>query len=162
MQPFHDRDPGLVGAALDAGAYVELICDGFHIHPAMIMATYKMFGDKLVIISDSLRCAAMPDGDYDLAGQPIVVKNGQARLLDGTIAGSSSNLLEELKNVVSYGMPIEDAIKAMTEIPAKDLGLDDIGVLEEGRSADFIVLDENLNLLATVIDGKLANGTLEF
>ena len=59
-------------------------------------------------------------------------------------------------------MPIEDAIKAMTEIPAKDLGLDDIGVLEEGRSADFIVLDENLNLLATVIDGKLANGTLEF
>lgn len=161
MQPFHHRDPGLVGAALDAGAYVELICDGFHIHPAMVMATYKMFGEKLVIISDSLRCAAMPDGEYDLAGQAIVVKNGQARLLDGTIAGSSSNLLEELKNVVSYGMPLEDAVKAMTETPAKDLGLADVGMLEEGRCADFIVLDENLNLLATVIDGKLANGSLE-
>ena len=162
MQPFHHRDPALVGAALEAGAYVELICDGFHIHPAMIMATYKMFGEKLIIISDSLRCAAMPDGDYDLAGQPIVVKNGQARLLDGTIAGSSSNLLEELKNVVSYGMPLEDAVKAMTETPAKDLGLEGIGVLDEGRCADFIVLDENLELLATVIDGKLANGSLEF
>ena len=162
MQPFHHRDPGLVGAALDAGAYVELICDGFHIHPAMIMATYKMFGEKLVIISDSLRCAGMPDGDYDLAGQPIVVKNGQARLLDGTIAGSSSNLLEELKNVVSYGMPIEDAILAMTSVPAKDLGLNELGELSEGKRADFIVLDENLNLLATVVDGKLAHGSLEF
>lgn len=161
MQPFLHRDPGLVGAALESGAYVELICDGFHIHPAMIMATYKMFGKKLVIISDSLRCAGMPDGDYDLAGQPIVVKNGQARLLDGTIAGSSSNLLEELKNVVSYGMPLEHAVSAMTEIPAEDLGLDDIGVLEEGRCADFIMLDENLNLLATVIGGKLVNGALE-
>jgi N-acetylglucosamine-6-phosphate deacetylase len=126
------------------------------------MATYKMFGEKLVIISDSLRCAGMPDGDYDLAGQPIIVKNGQARLHDGTIAGSSSNLLEELKNVVSYGMPIEDAVKAMTEVPAKDLGLDDIGSLELGKSADFIVLDENLNLIATVIDGKVAHGALEF
>ena len=83
-------------------------------------------------------------------------------MLDGTIAGSSSNLHEELKNVVSYGMPLEDAVKAMTEIPAKDLGLADLGALEEGRCADFIVLDENLNLLATVIDGKLANGSLEF
>ncbi len=160
MQPFHHRDPALVGAALDAGAYVELICDGFHIHPAMIRATYNMFGEKLIIISDSLRCAGMPDGDYDLAGQPIIVKNGQARLHDGTIAGSSSNLLEELRNVVSYGLPIEDAVKAMTETPAKDLGLDDIGRLEVGKSADFIVLDENLQLIATVIDGKLAHGTL--
>lgn len=163
MQPFHHRDPALVGAALDAGANVELICDGFHIHPAMIMATYKMFGEKLIIISDSLRCAGMPDGDYDLAGQPIVVKNGQARLLDGTIAGSSSNLLEELRNVVSYGMPIEDAIRAMTEIPAKSIRMfDSIGSLETGKCADFIVLDENLQLKATVIDGKLACGSLEF
>ena len=161
MQPFLHRDPGLVGAALDCGAYVELICDGFHIHPAMIMATYKMFGDKLVVISDSLRCAGMPDGDYDLAGQPIRVVNGQARLLDGTIAGSSSNLLEELKNLVSYGMPIEHAISAMSETPAKELGLDDIGSLEEGKCADFVVLDEKLNLLTTVVGGKLAYGSLE-
>ena len=162
MQPFHHRDPAIIGAALEKGAYVELICDGFHIHPAMIMATYKMFGDKLIIISDSLRCAGMPDGEYDLAGQPIVVKNGQARLLDGTIAGSSSNLLEELRNVVSYGMPLEAAIRAMTEIPAEDLGLDEVGLLEQGRAADFIVLDENLQLMATVIDGRLVNGSLEF
>ena len=162
MQPFHHRDPGLVGAALDAGAYVELICDGFHIHPAMIMAAYKMFGEKLVVISDSLRCAGMPDGDYDLAGQPIRVANGQARLLDGTIAGSSSNLLEELRNLVSYGMPMEHAISAMSETPARELGLEDIGSLEEGKWADFVVLDKELNLIATVVGGKLAHGSMEF
>jgi N-acetylglucosamine-6-phosphate deacetylase len=160
MDGLHHRKPGILAAALDAGASVELICDGLHIHPAAIRLAHKLYGDQLNLVSDSLRCAGMPDGDYDLAGQPIIVKNGQARLHDGTIAGSSSNLLEELKNVVSYGMPIEDAIKAMTDVHAKDLGLDDIGSLEVCKSADFLVLDENLNLIATVIDGKLAHGAL--
>ena len=98
MEPFHHRKPGLVGAALAAGAEAELICDGFHIHPAMINAVYKMFGEKLVIISDSLRCAGMPDGEYELGGLPITMKDGLARLHDGTIAGSATNLLQELKN----------------------------------------------------------------
>ena len=82
------RAPGVIGAAFDAGASVELICDGLHIHPAVIRATYQMFGDKLNLISDSLRCAGMPDGDYELGGQPIVVKDHKATLLDGTLAGS--------------------------------------------------------------------------
>lgn len=161
MQPLHHREPGLIGAALMAGAEVELICDGLHIHPAVINAVYRMFGKKMIIISDSLRCAGLCDGNYDLAGQPIVVKNGRATLLDGTLAGSSSNLLQELKNVVSYGIPLEDAVYAMTVAPAKAINsFGEIGSLEVGKCADMLLLDEELNLKATFIDGELINGSL--
>lgn len=162
MPPLHHRDPGLVGAAFAAGARAELICDGIHIHPAVIPAVHKMFGERLVIISDSLRCAGLTDGHYDLAGQPIVVKDGKATLLDGTIAGSSTNLLDELKNVVSYGMPLEAAVTAMTEAPARAIRMfDSIGSLDEGKCADLLVLDRELNLKAVFIDGELACGSLE-
>ena len=163
MEPFHHRKPGLVGAALSAGANVELICDGVHIHPTVIMAVHRMFGDRLIIISDSLRCAGLCDGRYNLGGQPIIVRDGCATLLDGTIAGSSSNLLEELRNVVSYGMPLEAAVKAMTETPAKDIGaFGSIGSLDVGKCADMLVLGKDLKLLATFIDGELVNGSLDF
>ena len=163
MEPFHHRKPGLVGAALTAGANVELICDGVHIHPAMIVAVHKMFGDRLIIVSDSLRCAGLCDGRYNLGGLPMIVRDGRATLLDGTIAGSSSNLLQELRNVVSYGVPLEAAVKAMTETPAKNIGVfDSIGSLETGKCADFLVLNKDLKLMATFIDGKLVNGTTDF
>ena len=161
MEPLHHRNPGLVGAALTAGANVELICDGLHIHPAVIMGMHRMFGEKLVIISDSLRCAGLSDGHYDLAGQEIVVTDGKATLLDGTIAGSSSNLHEELKNVVSYGMSLEAAIKAMTEAPAKAIGeFDNIGSLDIGKAADMLLLDENLEIKAVIIDGEVVIGEI--
>ena len=163
MEPFHHRKPGLVGAALTAGANVELICDGVHIHPAMIVAVHKMFGDRLIIVSDSLRCAGLCDGRYNLGGLPMIVRDGRATLLDGTIAGSSSNLLQELRNVVSYGVPLEAAVKAATETPAKDIGVfDSIGSLEVSKCADFLVLNKDLKLMATFIDGKLVNGTTDF
>ena len=155
-----DFDTAMAGFA--AGARAELICDGIHIHPAVILAVHKMFGERLVIISDSLRCAGLTDGHYDLAGQPIVVKDGKATLLDGTIAGSSTNLLDELKNVVSYGMPLEAAVTAMTEAPARAIRMfDTIGSLDVGKCADLLVLDEGLNLKAVFIDGELACGSLE-
>ena len=161
MEALHHRKPGLVGAAFMAGANVELICDGLHIHPAVIMGMHKMFGDRLIIISDSLRCAGLSDGHYDLAGQEIVVTDGKATLLDGTIAGSSSNLHEELKNVVSYGMKLEDAIKAMTETPAKAIGeFDSIGSLDIGKAADMLLLDEDLEIRAVIIDGEVVVGQL--
>lgn len=161
MQPLHHREPGLVGAALTAGAEVELICDGLHIHPAVINAVHRMFGKKMIIISDSLRCAGLCDGNYDLAGQPIVVKDGRATLLDGTLAGSSGNLHSELKNVVSYGIPLEDAIYAMTEAPAKAINsYDEIGSLDVGKCADMLLLDDDLNIKATFIDGELIQGCI--
>ena len=147
------RAPGVIGAAFDAGASVELICDGLHIHPAVIRATYQMFGDKLNLISDSLRCAGMPDGDYELGGQPIVVKNHKATLLDGTLAGSSISLLDAVRNVVRFGLPLAEAVYAASAAPAKAVGLD-AGVIAQGKAADLVVLDRDLNLKAVFVDGQ--------
>ena len=147
------RAPGVIGAAFDAGASVELICDGLHIHPAVIRATYQMFGDKLNLISDSLRCAGMPDGDYELGGQPIVVKDHKATLLDGTLAGSSISLLDAVRNVVRFGLPLAEAVYAASAAPAQAVGLD-AGVIAHGKAADLVVLDRDLNLKAVFVDGQ--------
>ena len=155
MESLHHRKPGLIGAALTAGASVELICDGFHIHPAVVNAVYRMFGKKLVIISDSLRCAGMPDGEYELGGQPIIVRDGKATLFDGTIAGSSTNLMQELRNVVAFGIPLEDAVYALTEAPARSIGcFDTIGSLAAGKRADLLVVGDELELKAVFIGGE--------
>ncbi len=149
------REPGIIGAALVSDASVELICDGLHIHPAVILAVHKMFGDRLTLISDSLRCAGMPDGDYELGGQPIVVKGGRATLLDGTLAGSSISMLDALRNVVRFGLPLEAAVTAATLRPAKVIRMEqEIGSLAVGRSADLLLLDPELNLVKTFIDGQ--------
>lgn len=154
MNAFAHRAPGVVGAAFDSGASVELICDGVHIHESVIRATHRLFGKKMVIISDCLSCAGQPDGEYDLGEQPIVIKNGRATLLDGTIAGSSSNLLEEMKIAVSCGIRLEDVITCLTSAPAKAARLfGDIGELSVGKRADMLLLDENLDLRAVYIDG---------
>lgn len=152
MPSFLHRAPGVVGAACDAGASVELICDGLHIHPAVIRATHKLFGDKLNLISDSIRCAGMPDGDYELGGQPVVVKNGKATLPDGTLAGSSVSVYDALKNCVRFGLPLEDVVYAATQAPAEAVGID-AGVIAAGRSADLVLLDPQLNIQAVFVDG---------
>lgn len=155
MPSFLHRAPGIIGAALDSDASVELICDGLHIHPAVIRATYKMFGDKLNLISDSLRCAGMPDGDYELGGQPITMKNGKATLTGtDTLAGSSISMLDALRNVVKFGLPLEAAVYAASTAPAQAAGLSDIGAIEAGRAADLLVLDKDLNLKAVFINGE--------
>lgn len=153
MPSFLHRAPGIIGAAFDSGASVELICDGLHIHPSVIRAAYQLFGDRLNLISDSLRCAGMPDGDYELGGQPIVVKNGKATLLDGTLAGSSISLLDALRNVVHFGLPLEAAVYAASTAPALSVGLE-AGAIRVGYPADLLVLDQALNLEAVYIDGK--------
>ena len=154
MPSFLHRAPGVIGAAFDAGASVELICDGLHIHPAVIRATYQLFGDRLNLISDSLRCAGMPDGDYELGGQPIVVKDHKATLLDGTLAGSSISLLDAVRNVVRFGLPLEAAVYAASTAPAQAARLD-AGVIALGKAADLLVLDKDLELKAVFVDGRL-------
>ena len=147
------RAPGVIGAAFDAGASVELICDGLHIHPSVIRVTSRIFGERLNLISDSLRCAGMPDGDYELGGQPIVVKNHKATLLDGTLAGSSISLLDAVRNVVRFGLPLAEAVYAASAAPAQAVGLD-AGVIAHGKAADLVVLDRDLNLKAVFVDGQ--------
>jgi len=154
MPPLHHRQPGVIGAALDAGASVELICDGLHIHPGVVRVTHKMFGDKLNLISDSLRCAGMPDGDYELGGQPIQLRKGKATLTGtDTLAGSSISLLDGLRRAVEFGIPLEDAAYAASTAPAKAVGLVDVGSIEVGKCADLLVLNDRLELLAVFVDG---------
>ncbi len=155
MEGLHHRKPGIIAAALDAGASVELICDGLHIHPAVIRLVHKLYGDKLDLISDSLRCAGMPDGQYELGGQPIEVKNHKATLLGtDTLAGSSISLLDAVRNVVAFGLPLADALYAASTAPALAVGLKDVGYIATGKAADLLVLDHELNLKAVYVDGE--------
>jgi len=156
MPAFLHRSPGVVGAAFDSGATVELICDGLHIHPSVIRAVYRLFDDKLVMISDSLRCAGMPDGEYELGGQPITMKDGKATLRGtDTLAGSSISVLDALRNAVQFGIPLEAAVYAATAAPAKVIGREgNLGVIKKGAAADFLLLDRDLNLKAVYIAGK--------
>lgn len=150
------RAPGVIAAASDAGATVELITDGLHIHPAVVRMTQRLFGEKLVLISDSLRCTGMPDGEYTLGGQPITMKDGKATLTGtDTIAGSSIHLMDGLRRAVSFGVPLEAAVTAATLAPAKVIGREhEIGSLAAGKCADLVLLDRDLNLKAVYIDGK--------
>ncbi len=153
MPPLHHREPGIIGAALDAGATAELICDGLHVHPAAVRAAFRLFGERLDLISDSLRCAGMPDGDYTLGGQPVLMRSGRATLRDGTIAGSSITLTEGLRRAVSFGIPLENAVYAASAAPAIAANID-VGVLAVGKPADLVVLDLDLRVRAVFVDGE--------
>lgn len=155
MDGLHHRKPGIIAAALDAGASVELICDGLHIHPAAVRVAAKLYGDKLNLVSDSLRCAGMPDGNYELGGQPITLSGGVARLSGtDTLAGSAISMLDALRNVVAFGLSLPEAVYAASTAPARAVGLTDTGSIEVGKCADLVVLDKELNLVAVYVDGE--------
>lgn len=155
------RKPGVVGAAFDKGAEMgvraEMICDGFHIHPAALRIAFKTMGeDGTVIVSDSMKAAGCPDGEYDLGGQPVFVRDGKALLEDGTIAASTSNLHEELKNVISFGIPVKQAIKSVSINPAKAIRVDkETGSIEEGKFADLVVMDKDWNIKLVMVKGEI-------
>ena len=160
MPAFTHRAPGVVGAALDTPlCNVELICDGVHIHPSVVRATFKMFGPKRVIlVSDTMRAAGMPDGDYTLGGQPVKVKGKYATLADGTLAGSVTNLMNCMRTAVSFGIPLEDAVWAAAVNPARAIGIfSRMGSLEPGKRANVVVLDQNLELKDVFFRGELVD-----
>ena len=157
MPAFSHREPGVVGAARDhKNCRVELICDGIHIHPSVVRATFAMFGaDRITLISDSMRATGLEDGQYTLGGQDVYVKGTRATLKDGTIAGSVTNLMGCLKTaVLEMGIPLEDAVACATMNPAKEIGIyDQCGSITPGKRADLVLLDEKLNVKAVYIDG---------
>lgn len=158
MPPFHHRDPGVIGAALDAEkCRVELICDGIHVHPSVVRATFEMFGsENVILISDSMRAAGLTDGQYTLGGQEVFVKGSRATLADGTIAGSVTNLMDCLKTaVLQMGIPLEEAVACASSNPAKEIGIyDSCGSITEGKAADLVLLDSELNVKAVFVNGK--------
>ena len=161
MNPFLHREPGIIGAAMDAGAFVEVICDGYHLHPSVIRLIFKVFGRKVCLISDSLRCAGLPDGDYESAGLAVTVKSGKAILKDGgSLAGSTITLLQGVRNAVSLGIPLADAISAASINCARAVGRTGlIGSITPGAFADLVLLDGELNIKKVYMGGKEITGT---
>ena len=153
MPSFHHRNPGPIGAAFEKHIYAQLICDGLHISKPTVLATYKMFGaDRLTLISDSIRCAGLPDGEYESGGLKVFLKEGAARLADGTIAGSSATLLDCVKTAISFGISFDDAVKMASETPANMLGIKK-GRIEKGYDADLLIVDKELGIKTVVIGG---------
>ena len=155
------RSPGVVGAVFDnaksKGVRAEMICDGFHIHPAALRIAFSQVGeDNSVIVSDSMSAAGHVDGEYDLGGQTVYVRDGKALLADGTIAASTSNVYEELKNVIRFGIPLKQAVKSATINPARAIRVDDtVGSIAVGKSADLLVLDEDFNIKLVIVRGEI-------
>lgn len=156
MPPFHHREPGLIGAASDCGAAVELISDGIHLHPSTVRAVFRWFGDdKAVLISDAMAACGMPDGAYVLGGQPVSVRGGTARLADGALAGSTADLLTCLQRAAGFGVPLESAVKAATINPARAAGIDGlVGSIAPGKRADLLLLDKQLRPAGLFIGGR--------
>ena len=153
------RAPGVVGAVFDDERIrAEIICDGFHIKPPVLRVTFEMLGeDRSVIISDSIRAAGEPDGVYELGGQTVYVKDGHALLKDGTIAGSTTDIHEEVKNLSGWGIPFRQIIKSATINPAREIHEDDkIGSIKVGKYADLVVLDSDLEIKMVIARGKIA------
>ncbi len=159
MSGLHHREPGMVGAAMSTDAISELICDGHHVNPNAANILMNAKGrDKIALITDCMSAGGMADGDYMLGDFPVRVEGGTARLKDGgSLAGSILKLKEAVKNVVDWEIAdIFEAIQMASLVPAKSVGIDDVcGKLKEGYSADFIVLDYDMNLENTFLNGKL-------
>ena len=135
-----------IGAAVAKGAYGELICDGLHVAPAMVLLAWKAFGtDRLALVSDNIRPAGAPDGTYDSGGLEVFLKNGEARLADGTLAGCSITLWECVRRAVSFGIPFADAIRMATATPAAAARLD-AGYIAPGGPADILLVDDSGSL----------------
>ena len=157
MPPIHHRNPGVIPAAVETpGVQAEIICDGYHIHPAAVRLAFTMFRDRMVLISDSGRCAGEPEGTrFQLGGQDAWLRGGVAKLADGTIACSATNLWTCLQNVLKWNVPEEEAVRAATFNPAKAIGAaDKVGTIETGKLADFVVTNGDYTRKRVFIGGK--------
>lgn len=158
MPSFTHRAPGVIGAVADnKHVNAELICDGVHIHPSVVRATFQMLGaDRMILISDSMRATGMPDGRYTLGGLEVDVVGNRATLVsDGALAGSATNLLDCMRTAVKkMGIPLETAVACATMNPAKALGeYENYGSITPGKKGNVVLLDSELNLKMVVKEG---------
>ncbi len=167
MSAFSHRNPGVVGAVCDTRhVMAELICDGVHVHPATVRATFRMLGEeRIILVSDSMRATGMADGQYTLGGLSVSVKGNRAMLVsDGTLAGSVTNLMDCMRIAVKeMKIPLETAIACVTMNPAKSLGeYEKYGSISTGKKANVVLLDRELELKAVIKDGKIAYSENDF
>jgi len=164
MNPLHHREPGIVGAALLRDELtVELICDGFHVHPDVVKLVFAVKRrDRIALVTDAIAAAGMPDGDgYRLGGLPVAVKEGKAVLRDsGNLAGSCLTMDRALKQAVAFtGLPLAEVLPALTINPARQIGADDRkGSIEVGKDADLVALGPDLTVVRTYVKGVRVDG----
>lgn len=157
MTPLHHRKPGIVGAAFTEDFTTELIADGIHSHEGFFKTFINIKGhDKVILVTDSMRAGTLDEGGYDLGGQKVIVKDGSARLTDGTLAGSVLKMNHAVKNIMAN---TEEAIRNIVKMaslnPAQLIGVDDkLGSIEIGKCADLIIIDHQVNIFSTFVDGK--------
>ena len=157
MPALHHREGGAVAVALMGGTYSELIVDGVHICPDMVSLAYSCIGaERFVLITDSMAGTGCADGEYSIAGGRVFVKDGKATTPDGTIAGSTLNMLDAVKNLMNFaGATLGDAIACATKNPAKMLGIyDKVGSIEVGKRANLLVLDKDVEILKVIYEGE--------
>ena len=156
MPPIHHRKPGVIGAGSEReNVIAELICDGEHVHPSSVRMAFKLFPGRICLVSDALRCCGMPNGEYELGGQQVFLEGNVAKLADGTIAGSVTNLYDCMRKAVEFGISKEQAILSSTIIPARQLGRgEEIGSIAPGKLADFVVCTADLEKKAVYLGGK--------
>lgn len=159
MKPLHHREIGTVGSAfLFDELTCECICDGIHVSAPAIKLLYKNKpAGKMVLITDAMRAKHMPDGISELGGQVVIVKNGEARLENGTLAGSVLKMNKAVANVVKFlDLPLAEVVKMASLYVAKNLGVDDtLGSIKEGKRADFVILDKEYNVVKTIRAGQV-------
>ena len=159
MEGLHHRKPGTVGGVLLLDEiFAEFIADGIHLHPAVVDMVVRLKGpERAVAITDAISGAGMPDGDYELGGQAVVVKEGAVRLPDGTLAGSALTLDQAVRNIVEFTIaPLPEVIQMATLTPARSIGVADRkGSLEPGKDADITIFDDDLNVLKTMVGGEV-------
>lgn len=161
MTPLKHREPGVVGTVmLHDEVYAELILDGIHVSFPAAKILSKMKGaDKLILITDSLEAAMLPDGTYELGNQKVYVKDGQARLKSGNLAGSTANLNQCVRNAYKHlDLPLYEAIGYATKNPADHLGLKDYGRIKEGCVADMILIDDEIDIKRVILNGETKIG----
>ena len=157
QSPFHHRKPGVVGAALDSDAIVEIIADNVHVHPvAQRLAKKIKPRSQIVLITDSIRACGLGDGLSELGGQTVYVRGNLATLADGTIVGSVATLNTVLKNFcANTGLDVASAVELVTKNPAVELNIfDRVGSLEVNKAADITIFDDDFNIRETFIDGQ--------
>ena len=161
MSGLNHHEPGVVGAALSSPELiVEMIADGVHLHPAVMKILTRVKGaEKIVLITDAIRATSMPEGTYDLGGQDVIVTNGQARLKNGTLAGSILTMDKAVRNMISMaGVSLKEAVQMATINPAKCLGIEGRkGSLAAGKDADIVILDKKLKVKLTMVKGKIVH-----
>lgn len=154
----HHREPGVAGfALLEDKVMAEIIVDGLHIQPKMVELAYRVKGaDGLVLITDSMRAKGLPDGESELGGQKVFLEDGQARLESGSLAGSVLTFIDAFRNMIKFsGCSLEEAVKMSSVNQAKEFNLTGKGMIKKDFDADFLLLDQELNLIQTIYSGKI-------